>query len=184
MKNLLSTLLFLMFFVTLSAQNVDSANQERIESFVRSHVYAQPEAIEKEVTGKVFSGTFYNAKVKISYVPTESQSFSESGFNVHNDSVTKLQSCCSDQEFPVLLSLVNKDFLLKDENAAKQFEAALDVLYPVKKKEIPNVKHMQEGSQWIFIRGTFFKKLQAFVVTTDTEGTVTKIEYKLPYSKK
>jgi|SRR5690625_4360881 len=184
MKSLFSTLLFLMFFVNLSAQNVDPANQERIESFVRSHVYAQPETIDKDVTDKVFSGTFYNAKVKISYLPTESQSFTDTGFNVHNDSVTKLKSCCSNQEFPTLLSLVKRDFLLKDENAAKQFEAALDVLYPVDEEDLQYVKHLQEGSQWIFIRGTFFDNLQAFVVTTDTDGTVTKISHNLEYAKK
>ena len=183
MKLLSGCLVFIVFLSNLSAQTVDSLDQRRIEAFVRSNVYVQPEVVDKEATAKVFAGTFFKAEVKISYIPTESNSYAESGINVLNDSVTKIRSCCSTQEFPELLSLVKKDFLLNDEKSAQLFENALNVLYPVKKKEIPNVRHLQEGDQWVFIRGTFFNDLQAFVVTTDTDGRITKIAYQLPYGK-
>ena len=183
MKLFSSCLVFIVFLSNLSAQTVDSLDQKRIEAFVRSNVYVKPEVVDKEATAKVFEGTFFKAEVKISYIPTESSSYSESGINVYNDSVTKLRSCCSNQEFPELLSLVKKDFLLNDEKSAQLFENALNVLYPVKKKEIPNVRHLQEGNQWVFIRGTFFDDLQAFVVTTDSNGIITKIAYELPYGK-
>ena len=173
-----------MFFLNLSAQEVDSLNQNRIESFVKSNIYVEPKQVDKVATSKVFVGTFFEANVKISFIPTESSSSVSTGINVYNDSVSKIESCCSDQDFPILLSLVKKDFLLKDENAAKQFEAAIDILYPVREKEIPYVKHLKKGLQWIFIRGRFFDNLQAFIVTTDTNGAITKIEYKLPYPEK
>ena len=35
-----------------------------------------------------------------------------------------------DIDCPVLMSLIRNDFFLKDENAAKLFESALNVLYP------------------------------------------------------
>src|SRR5690625_90054 len=172
---------FIVFLSNLSAQVVDSLDQKRIEAFVRSNVYVQPEVVDKETTAKVFYGTFFKAEVKISYIPTESSTYSESGINIHNDSVTKIRSCCSNQEFPALLSLVKKDFLLNNEESAQLFENALNVLYPVKKKEIPNVRHLQEGTKWLFIRGTFFDDLQAFIVTTDTNGRIKNIAYELPY---
>ncbi|MCK7542069.1 MAG: hypothetical protein MZV63_69890 [Marinilabiliales bacterium] len=50
--------------------------------------------------------------------------------------------------------VVNQEGLfLKDENAAKLFEAALNVLYPFEEAEIENVKHLKEIPQWIFLRG-------------------------------
>ena len=87
----------------------------------------------------------------------------------------------TDLECPVLMSLIKKDFFLKDENSAKLFEASLNTLYPVDKKEIPNVKHLKKGSQWIFLRGKFFDDYTAFIVTTGANGAVTKIELKLSY---
>jgi hypothetical protein len=86
-----------------------------------------------------------------------------------------------DLECPILMSMIKKNFLLKDENAAKLFEASLNVLYPVDEKEVQNIKHLKKGSQWIFLRGKFFDDYTAFIVTTGTNGIVTKIELKLSY---
>lgn len=181
MKNIVTILFSLMFFLNISAQKVDSLNQKRIEAFVKSNIYVAPEQVDNAVTSKVFLGTFFKSKLKVSFTPTESSNSTLTGINVHNDSVSKIESCCSNQSFPILLSLIKKDFLLKDEHTAKQFEEALDILYPVREKEIPHVEHMKKGLQWVFIRGSFFDSLQAFIVTTNAEGEVTKIEYKLPY---
>jgi hypothetical protein len=87
-----------------------------------------------------------------------------------------------DLECPVLMSIIKKDFLLKDENAAKLFEAALNVLYPVDEKEIQNVKHLNKDSQWIFLRGKFFDDFTAFIVTTGSNGVVTNVKLKLAYA--
>jgi hypothetical protein len=86
-----------------------------------------------------------------------------------------------DLECPVLMSMIKKEFLLKDEAAAKLFEASLNVLYPLDEKEMPNVKHMKKGTQWIFIRNKFFDDSTAFIVTVTPAGAVTKIELKLAY---
>jgi hypothetical protein len=80
------------------------------------------------------------------------------------------------------MSLIKKDFLIKDENTAKLFEASLNVLYPVDEKEIPNVRHLHKGSQWIFLRGKFFDDYTAFIVTVGTNGAVTKVELVLSYT--
>jgi hypothetical protein len=87
-----------------------------------------------------------------------------------------------DLQCPVLLSLIRKDFLLKDENAAKLFESALNLIYPVDEKEKQNVKHIRKGAQWIFLRGKFFDDYTALIVTTSPNGAVTGIELKLAYT--
>src|SRR5690625_7641656 len=108
MKVLSTCFVFIVFLSNLSAQVVDSLDQKRIEAFVRSNVYVQPEVVDKETTAKVFYGTFFKDEVKISYIPTESSTYSESGINIHNDSVTTISSCCSNQEFPSLVSIVDR----------------------------------------------------------------------------
>src|SRR5699024_11263149 len=108
MKVLSTCFVFIVFLSNLSAQVVDSLDQKRIEAFVRSNVYVQPEVVEKETTAKVLYGTFFKAEVKISYIPTESSTYSESGINIHNDTETKIRSCCFNIKFPELLSFVNK----------------------------------------------------------------------------
>lgn len=184
MKNLIATLLSLMFFLNLSAQKIDSLNQKRIESFVKSNIYVEPELVDNGVTSKVFLGTFFKSNLKVSFTTGEYSNTILTGINVYNDAVSKIESCCTNQDFPILFSLLKKDFLLKDESTAKQFEAALDILYPIREKNIPYVEHLKKGLQWVFIRGKFFENFQAFIVTTDADGAVTKIEYKLPYPGK
>ena len=80
------------------------------------------------------------------------------------------------------MSLIRKDFFLKDENAAKLFEAALNVLYPFEEAEIQNVKHLKRDSQWIFLRGKFFDDFTVLIVTTGPDGAVTKIELELSFA--
>jgi hypothetical protein len=87
-----------------------------------------------------------------------------------------------DLECPVLMSVIKKDFFLKDESTAKLFEAALNVLYPVDDDEIQNVKHLHKGSQWIFLRGKFFDDFTAIIVTTGSNGAVTNVDLKLAYT--
>jgi hypothetical protein len=95
--------------------------------------------------------------------------------NINETTVKMIESIHFDVECPLLMSLIKKDFLLKDENAAVLFEAALNMIYPVDDREVQNVKHVKKGSEWIFYRSKFFDDYTAFVVTTGTEGTVTKI---------
>jgi hypothetical protein len=80
------------------------------------------------------------------------------------------------------MSMIRKEFLLKDENTARLFESALNVLYPVDEGEVQNVKHLQKDSQWIFLRGKFFDDFTAFILTTGPNGAVTNIELKLAYA--
>jgi hypothetical protein len=80
----------------------------------------------------------------------------------------------------VLLRVVRDDFILSDQASAKQFEAALDVLYPIQvfgEKEHKEIR--QDGTKWIFVRGKFFNDLKGFIVSTGADGKLTKIDHSL-----
>jgi hypothetical protein len=183
MKKIISSLSALFFIVNLFAQTIPPESQKLIESFVKSNIDIKLEAVDQTTVSKVFSGTFY--KINVGFIETGSGANScgsDNYINVNGSAVNMIEPIHMDLECPVLMSMIKKDFLLKDENAAKLFEAALNVLYPVDKGEIPNVKHLYKGSQWIFLRGKFFDDFTAFIVTTGANGVVTKVELELAYA--
>ena len=182
MKNLILLLVAFIFAECLSAQSVDSQSQKLIETFVKSNIEVQSEAVDPAVVSKVFVGKF--CKINVGFIETgvgNSGCGDKNYVNINGSTITMTEPVHMDLECPVLLSLVKKDFLLKDESAAKLFEASLNAIYPVDEDEVPNIKHMKKGSQWIFLRGKFFDDYTAFIVTTGATGSLTKIELQLAY---
>jgi hypothetical protein len=182
MKKLISSLTSFMFIVNLFAQTNAPESQKLIESFVKSNIDIQFEEIDQITVSKVFLGTFF--KINVGFIETGSGAAScgsDNYINVNSSAVNMIEPIHTDLECPVLMSIIKNDFLLKDENAAKLFEAALNVLYPVDEDEIQNVKHLHKDSQWIFLRGKFFDDFTAFIVTTGSNGGVTNVKLKLAY---
>jgi len=185
MKKLILPLIpfLFLFSVSLSAQTVDSQSQKLIETFVKNNIDLQTKAVDPAIVSKVFTGNF--CKISVGFIEAGSGANScgsDSFVNINGTAVKMLETVHTDLECPNFMSLIKKDFLLKDETTAKLFEACLNILYPVDEKELPNVKHMKKGSQWIFLREKFFDDFTAFIVTTGTNGAVTKIEVDLGYA--
>jgi hypothetical protein len=148
MKNLLSPFILLFFCVSIAAQTIDPSSKKLIEDFVKSRVEFRLEDIDQTAISKVFSGKFY--KINLFFVETGSGANScgsDNYINVSGSVISLIEPVHMDLECPVLLSLVRKDFLLTDENSAKLFENALNVLYPEDENEIQNVKHLRKDSQ-------------------------------------
>ena len=182
MKKLISTLISSLFIAGLFAQTIAPESQKLIESFVKSNVEIKLEEVDQITVGKVFSGTFF--KINVGFIETGSGANScgsDNYINVNGSAVNMIEPIHMDLECPVLTALIKKDFFIKDANTAKLFESTLNVLYPVDKDEIQNVKHLQKGSEWIFLRGKFFDDFTAFIVTTDSNGVVTNVKMKLAY---
>jgi len=183
MKNLLILLVILLFPVSLLSQPIDGQAQKLIEAFVKSNIDIQTEPVDPATVSKVFTGIFY--KINVGFIETGVGSSScgdENYINLNGSTVKMTEGIHMDLELPVFQSMLKKEFLLKDENAAKLFEAALNVLYPVDEEEKVNIRHMKKGTQWIFLRKKFFDDFTAFIVTVGTNGAVTKIEVKLAYT--
>jgi hypothetical protein len=184
MKNLLTFIIILLFPAGMFAQTIDSQSQKLIDAFVKSNIDLKTVAINKAAVGKVFSGQF--SKVLVGFIEAAGTSWcgDTNYVNINEGKVKMIEGVHMDLEAPILLSVVKRDFLLKDEAGAKLFEAALNVLYPVEAKEKPNIRHMKKGTQWIFIRNKFFDAYTTFLVTVDAKGTISKIDLKLGYEVK
>jgi len=183
MKKLIISVISLFFTVSLSAQTIAPESKKLIDSFVKSNIDIQLEEVDQAAVSKVFSGTFL--KMNVGFIETgcgASSCGSDNYINVNGTSVGMIEPIHMDLNCPVLMSMIRKEFLLKDENTAKLFESALNVLYPVDEGEVQNVKHLQKDSQWIFLRGKFFDDFTAFILTTGPNGAVTNVELKLAYA--
>ena len=182
MKKLVFTITALMITVSLSSQGVETNIKNLIDTYVKSNTEAEIEAIDQAAVNKVFNGVFY--KVVVGYNETGSglsYCGSSNYFNVNGAKVIMAESIHTDIECPLLMSMIKKEFLLKDENGAKLFETALNSIYPVEEGEMKDMKHLKKGSQWIFVRKKFFDDYTVFIVTTAASGAITKIEAKLGY---
>ena len=172
-----------MITVSLSSQGVDANSKKLIDTYVKANTEAEITAIDQAAVSKVFTGVFF--KVLVGFIETGSglsYCGSDNFANVNGTTVKMLETIHTDLECPVLVSLIKKEFLLKDENTAKLFEAALNSIYPVEESDMKDVKHMKKGTEWIFVRKKFFDDYTVFAVTTAPNGAITKIKATLGYT--
>ena len=182
MKKLFILIIAVMLAANLCAQTVTPENKKLIDTFVKNNVVAAAEDVGTEALSKVFTGRFF--RIEVGFIETGSGASpcgSSSYVNIDQSTVKMAETIHTDIECPVLTSMIRKDFLLADENAARLFESCLNTIYPVSDLELPNVRHMKKDAQWIFIRDKFFDDYTAFIVTTGPNGAVTGIEVKLSY---
>jgi hypothetical protein len=183
MKTTIISIATLLFSTVLTGQTVDSQSQGLIETFVKNNVTTEIEPVDPAAVGKVFTGKFF--RIMVNFIETGAGASSCGDYNyinINGTTVTMTEGFHTDMDCPVLLSMVKPDFLLKDENSAKIFEEALNVLYPVEERERQNMKHMKKGAQWLFVRKKFFDDFTVFFVTVAPNGKVTKIDARLGYT--
>jgi hypothetical protein len=181
MKNYHFCALFLTLPLSITAQTINPQDEKLIDEYLHKNLTAAKSLVGSANASKVFNGTFYlvdpafNTDEGLSYVM-------ELPMNINAGEIVLYELLSTDKELPALVSLIKKDFLLKDEAKAKLFEAALNDLYPVKESERANIKHLKKNGQWIFLRAKFFDDQTAVIVTTEPSGKITKMEVKLAYS--
>lgn len=181
MKTLLLYLVLLAIPFRLAAQKIGPQDEKLIDEYLKNNLTSEKFVVGPSAVSKVFTGNFYI--VDPGYKTAEGTSYvSEFFFNINSGVLVIYEQLTNDKELLVLLSLVKKEFLLKDETGAKTFEAALNELYPVKDNEKAGIKHLKKNSQWIFFRGKFFDDQKAIIVTPAANGAITKIEFKLAYT--
>ena len=152
-----------------------AADEKAIENLVKESVSVKSTLAAPDVTGKVFKGKFYSSETKID---SGDYNVFRSTSVVIGGKAKFLWQTSTDRDMKVLLSCVKDDFKLKSEQSIKDFENALDKIYPTskfaKEKQVIKAK-----DKIIFVRGKFFKKFKGFVVDIDSKGKIKSINYKL-----
>jgi len=80
---------------------------------------------------------------------------------------------------PKLKSAIRKDFRLKSQKDAELLQQALDSVCKITSSSDKRTKAIiHKGDEWIFVRGTFFKKIKGFIFKV-SNGVITEIKYSL-----
>ena len=172
-----------LFTLAVRAEDATAEEKAFFDKNVGKLVKLEPTPMNGEALTKVFTAKFFAVKVSMGDDGgTTTLTVARKGNDL---SVVSTPSTTADM--PSLKAIVKPDFRLKTDTDGIVFQAALDVLYPIDSRfdkedlEVKAVKH--SGTQWTFIRGKFFDNFKGIIVTTDANGTITKIGYSLEIKK-
>jgi hypothetical protein len=185
MRHALLLVVLCLGFCTLAARAQEATAEEKsfFDKNVGKLVKLEPTPLTGEALAKVFTAKFYSVKVSMG---DDGGMTTLTAARKGND-LAQVSTPGTTADMPALKALVKPDFKLKTDTDGIVFQAALDILYPIDERfdkedaKAKAVKH--SGTQWTFVRGKFFDDLKGIVVTTDANGTITKIAYSLEIKK-
>ncbi|KEI69373.1 hypothetical protein [Endozoicomonas elysicola] len=172
-------------FQTALAKSLTAEEKKGIQRTIINNIKIKTKArvLENSSIQKTFSAKFYDVTIT-------QHDIAEGSSSAHNRTLVKqgnkfiyLESPTTDEPLPKLFSMLNKQFMLKNQKDAQILEEALDTIYPISTsfgtEDLDKKAIRQEGNQWIFIRGGFFDKLMGFVFQTDSGGRIQSVSYSL-----
>lgn len=180
-KYICFTAFFCFMLMNISAQGISEKDNTMLDNFIKSKVSIVKVRIGSDTLAKVFNGTFY--KVDAGFAFSEDMSYCSGDMFVIKDGELIVLNGKSDS-MTTVVSLVRKEFYLKTETDAKNFEMALDKLYPMSDMNEKYKEHMKIGNRWFFIRDKFFDSKSGFIVTLDQNSRIRNIGYSLEAIKK
>jgi hypothetical protein len=185
MRNALLLVVLCLGLFTLAARAQDATAEEKsfFEKNVGKLVKLEPTPMNGEALAKVFAAKFYSVKVSMG----DDGGMTTLTVARKGNELSVVSTPGTTADMPGLKTMVKPDFKLKTDTDGIVFQAALDILYPIDDRfdkedaKVKAVKH--SGNQWTFVRGKFFDDLKGIIVTTDANGTITKIGYSLEIKK-
>ena len=163
---------------SLTAQEKDTIHRAVLE---KETVEIETEATRRtdDALTKVFSTPFYDVTI-IQHSDNHTREDSVLLTNLDGQMV-ELKAPNTNETLPDLQRILNKDFQIKSPQDAFLLEEALDILYPIRatfgNEDLNKKAVLENGNQWLFIRGAFFEDLKGFVFTTDASGNITDASY-------
>lgn len=148
-----------------------------IEKAVQQRIKIKPTKLAQPALAAVFTAVFYKVEVRVHNSGGWTSNSLKLAMN--DGKVADFEEPTTNMAMPQLQALLRSDLVLNDETA-KQVQAALDAIWPVSFSSDKKVMAIRkEAGQWVFVRGTFFKKRKGFVFKVDADGKVTELRYSL-----
>jgi hypothetical protein len=171
--------------IVLSAMNGLAASPDE-QAFLDKHiadvVVVTPKRLDNPAIAKAFAAPIYELNVTINSGDGGTMSTKQIAGRV-DEKLAALSRPGTDGDCPMIQKMVNPSFVLKTDDDAKTLQAALDLIFPaVTDDDKKAVAFHHTGSDWSFVRGTFFNKFLGFVFTTDAQGKVTAVKFSLKMS--
>ena len=166
-------------FGSVYAQTLSQEEKTSIQNVIYKMIKIDAARIASPAMGKVFAGTFYS--VKLSRGTSSGGSFGMGKLllaKVGNRFVEP-EGTQTNKSMPNLKSAIKKDFRLNSQKDAELLQQALDSAYKITSSSDKKAKVIiHKGDEWIFVRGSFFKKKKGFIFKV-TNGVITEINYSL-----
>jgi hypothetical protein len=165
--------------VVSSAADLTPDEQAFFDQHTSDFLRFETQRLDAPAMEKVFSTPFYAVKVVIKEGADGEQRSSLVVARIE-DKLVSVSSPSSDGDLPDLQKMLNPEFKLATPADAETLQEALDAVYPIvmdRDKKIRNFR--RAGSQWMFVRGTFFDAKSGYIFETDGKGTITAVKYQL-----
>lgn len=98
------------------------------------------------------------------------------------DKIVHFEHINTDMVLEDFLSFIKDDFVLNLQTASL-FEDLLDIIYPVAAWKVDKREFFYKNDSWYFLRDAYFRTKQGFEVTTDSNGKITSIRYKMKWDE-
>ena len=163
-------------------EELPAAEKAFLDRHFSDVIKIEPVRLNDPAVAKAFATPLYRLDITID--SGNGGSLNNSVIVAHQeDKLVSIGRPGSNQDCLIIQGFFRPDFRLKDDDDARVLQAAFDAIYPISSdddRKVATFKHA--GDQWTFVRGEFFDHLMGFVVTTDSDNAVTRVQYvlKLP----
>jgi hypothetical protein len=146
---------------------LSDAENKALDELIASKLEIDADALKSSVLTNTFDASFFTLKRTPHY--NENGGYHESILMKQNGKMLEV----SDVE--QLIPFIQKDFKLKSQADASQLKEALALLLVNATGREDEI--IQKGNQWILVCEEWFGDKKGFVVTTETSGKISKVEY-------
>ena len=166
-----------------SYAQVNEQAMERLNRFMQESCQTTYEEIEPELVSEIL-------KYNVYYISRETKNMygrkqhSSSRFIVIDTGghVKTFERTKTNTELPELFSYIRQDFLL-NEQSAPEFQTLLDIIYPIESWKPDKREFFFKEGKWYFLRDAYFRTKQGFEVSVDSDGKITRIQYKMKWDE-
>jgi len=181
MKKILSAALISMLLLSgaVYAGNISEKEKATIQKAIAGMIGVDATRVESSGARKVFAATVY--LVDLFREGADGSRFGMGKFILAQIGATFVEpeGTETSKPMPNLKSIIKNDFRLYSQKDAESLQEALDSIYKISSLSDQNAKAIiQKGNEWIFVRGTFFKKKKGFIFKVN-KGVITEIQYSL-----
>ncbi len=183
MNNILAALLFIALFHFHAYSQMNEQTDARLQKFLeKSSLVTFKEVTSEAITcilkHKVY---FINRSTKNTY---RNDRIHDNKFIVLDtgEEIMHFEQINSNTPLDDFLGFIKDDFVLNLQTASL-FEDMLDIIYPVAAWKVDKREFFHKNGRWYFLRDAYFRTKQGFEVTTDPNGKITSIRYKMKWDE-
>ncbi|MBO0321447.1 hypothetical protein J0X14_03990 [Muricauda sp. CAU 1633] len=183
MYNILAALLCSLLFCLPAFTQINEETHARLETFLEESSITSFEQVTSDAIEYILDSNVYVIKRK-TLNTYQNNKVREDRFIVLDagEEILHFEQINRNTSLDDFLGHIKNDFIL-DPQTAPLFEELLDIVYPVAAWKVDKREFFHKNGSWYFLRDAYFRTKQGFEVTTDADGKITSIRYKMKWDE-